>query len=270
MIGERPSATVERFIHSWNSVNTNPSRLVAEIKSLYNETNRYPDNYHFNVKDARLIDPETGRPILEFIAPGLEMEIARKLESWASTADEGIAYWISPKLKGLYPCNKIIIHQIAYDLNGNKVVLNSAILFDGDIKSPEEIRKILFTAPDNNDVLINILSWIEKLSGEKIKKSDTNKNLTIEATDFARQIMTNVDPKTIVKTMLNSGFLGNNPISCPLSFSNHASIRSFIFLPKNAEGGKFVKKCGNCGIDINDFISAGYVCKNCGGVYKGC
>lgn len=35
------------------------------------------------------------------------------------------------------------------------------------------------------------------------------------------------------------------------------------------EMGKFVKKCGNCGKEINKVIRAGYKC-SCGGIYEGC
>ncbi len=37
----------------------------------------------------------------------------------------------------------------------------------------------------------------------------------------------------------------------------------------NAEGGKFVRNCGNCGKRINAVIGSGYRC-SCGGVYEGC
>jgi len=33
---------------------------------------------------------------------------------------------------------------------------------------------------------------------------------------------------------------------------------------------KYVKKCGNCGAIIEGYISSGYICPHCGGMYKGC
>ena len=34
--------------------------------------------------------------------------------------------------------------------------------------------------------------------------------------------------------------------------------------------GRFVRRCGNCGVLIMTVISSGYRCANCGGEYKGC
>ena len=52
-------------------------------------------------------------------------EFAKDLQTWVKENDEGIAYWISPRLTGVYPCNKILIHQIAYYPGGEKVVLKN-------------------------------------------------------------------------------------------------------------------------------------------------
>lgn len=40
---------------------------------------------------------------------------------------------------------------------------------------------------------------------------------------------------------------------------------------KSSSGeSKFVKNCGNCGVEINRNISAGYQCSSCNGIYEGC
>src|SRR5436190_737662 len=122
MTAESPTITVSRFSRNWETKDTNS--LIAEFLSISKETNREPDNYHFLLINGVLIDPNTNKPVLEFIQDGIEKDVARKLQSWADKNDEGMALWISPSMEGLYPCPKIILHQIAYTPKGQKVVLN--------------------------------------------------------------------------------------------------------------------------------------------------
>lgn len=263
---ENVKETTRKFIRTWE--NTDPSRLVAELESLRAETKREPDVYHFVVQGNLLIDPETGRPVLDFIAPGVEYNIAKDLQEWAANNDEGIAWWISPR-NDKYPCEKIIIHTIAYTPEGEKVVLNSAILFDADLENPEELRKTLFTAEDTEENLSNIISWLERVSGKKLNSTSPQTETRKQAEHFARQIKSGVDPNLIIKEMVVSNFLGNNPISCPPS-----GFLGFI-IPRSpvanlSESVKFVKRCGQCGAVINAFITKGYRCHHCGGIYEGC
>jgi hypothetical protein len=210
---ENPQITTSGFIDTWRTQDHN--RLVAELISVNRETERKPDVFHYDMTNGKLTDPETGRPILEFIAPGVEKVIARELEVWADSVDEGVAFWISPKLHGKYPCNKILIHNIAYGPHGGKVVLNSVVLFDGDLKNPEELRKTLFTAEDNEKTFNDILMWLESVSKQKVVNTPVSTHIVQQADYFAEQIRTGIDQRLIIEEMQESGFLGNNPISCP-------------------------------------------------------
>lgn len=274
---ENPDLTTLRFIDNWNL--QNPQRLVAELVSVHKETHRKPDIYHFEVRDGLLIDPETKEPILNFIAPGIEKGIAENLQSWAIKNEEGVAYWISPRLEGVYPCNKIIIHNIAYTQEGEKIVLNSAILFDGNLENPEELRKTLFYAEDTPETFSKILTFIEEVSRQKINKVfDYNEEIVrSQAEYFARQIKMGVTPSIVVEEMQKNGFLGKNSISCRLSlenqtFSSFLDSKSLIsiftstesspsgyFECPNCKGlipsGRGITKCPHCGITKEEYGS---------------
>jgi len=62
--------------------------------------------------------------------------------------------------------------------------------------------------------------------------------------------------------------------SCGTLYSSATSSLYSLFSPLplfSSEGEKkFVKNCGNCGAPINNYISKGYICPHCGGVYEGC
>lgn len=257
MAAESTTITASRFIYDWNTKNTDPSRLVEELFSLANETNRRPDTYVFNAEDG-LIDPATGKSIFEFIQPGLEYRVAENLQKWAMENDEGLAFWISPKLAGVYPCNKIIIHQIAYTLAGEKVVLNSAILFDGDIENPEEVRGVLVEEEDNDENLQNILLWIKQFTDEDVGFREMDDDARELAEYFARKIKEGVEPRVVVEEMKKIGFLGEHAVSCPPSA--RASRK------KAPEGAIIVCcKCPVCHRQVEAYVINGRIyCPDCG------
>ncbi|MDP3994940.1 MAG: hypothetical protein Q8P91_03850 [bacterium] len=266
---ESPIQTTLSFIPSWEAQNL--KRIAVELVSLHQETNRKPDTYYFELNNEKLSDPETARPILSFISPGVEYKIAEDLQSWVSQNDEGLAFWISPALDGKYPCSKAIIHKIAYNLEGKKVLLNSAILFDAFLEHPEELRRNLFTTQDSEENVSAILQWIEKVSKQKPKKADASPKIRQQAEYFAQKIALGIHPHSIVGEMQQAGFLGQNSISCSgggLLFSGYTLGHSNI--NNQSELCKFVRNCGKCRVAINSIISKGYRCPKCGGVYEGC
>ncbi len=265
---EHPRNTVERFSQNWRS--QAPESLLAELISISKETNREPDYYHFNLKDNLLIDPNTERPVLDFVANGVEKNIARKLEKWAATAEEGLAVWISPKLEGSYPCSKIIIHRIAYNQNREKAVLNSAILFDGEIANPEYKRGNLYTLEDNEENLLKLLVFLKRKSNKEINTQASEKTSHNQAIYFRSQLQRGISPNIVIQEMERKGFLGQEPLSCTLSVMAGGFLVNDIKSENSSEGGKFVKNCGNCGVNINAVITKGYKCLSCGGTYEGC
>jgi len=233
---ESTTNTTLRFIDSWR--NQNPNRLTAELLSLTQETNRRPDTYHFEVRNGVLTDQETGKAILDFILPGIEYGVAEKLQSWAKENDSGIAFWVSPRKHGEYPCEKIILHRIAYTLEGKKVILNSAVLFDAKLKNPESLRQKLFTTEDKEETIFKILAWLEKVSGQKTENKN-NPEIINRAVYFAEKIQSGHSPHSIVEEMQKSGFLGQNAISCggiiSQSFSNLVLGKSEISIMSSTE-----------------------------------
>ena len=269
MTAENPTITTERFIGTWTSTQTNNGRLVAELVSVAQETNRRPDIYSFKVQSGLLLDPETGRPVLDFIAPGVEYDIAEELQIWADENNQGLAFWISPKLDGVYPCNKVLIHQLEVAPDGSKSIYNTAILFDGKLEDPKTLRQTLFTRPDYEETIADIFSWIESVSKTSINNSPVQQTTYEQAIIYADQIQSGVDPRMIIENMRVSGFLGEHSISCPndkQSFSEFTGDRANTINLSGAENqydsstfscpgckgkiesGKGITECPHCGL----------------------
>lgn len=267
MLKEAPKKTVNRFSKTWEKKDKNS--LVSEFISIARETNREPDNYHFTVKNGVLTDPNTGKSILNFIAEGVEKDIARSLESWASEKEEGMALWVSPSLEETYPCPKIIIHQIAYNQQGEKVVLNTAILFDGEIVNPDLKRKTLYSFPDSDGNLAKILNWIKRKSDKNVVNKPSE-NVHKKAEYFAQLLQSGVAKQFVIQEMINSGFIGQNAISCPRSSFGAVSFAGLLFgssqvVSIGSEKKGWSYSAGHCRICDKDRSDVGpcKICKEC-------
>lgn len=261
-VGEHPTETVTRFSKNWNGKDF--ESLVAEFVSVAKETNREPDTYHFELRDEKIIDPNTNRPILEFIAEGVEKNVARKLEEWAASNDEGMALWVSPKMEGVYPCPKVIMHKIAYLFDGTKVILNTVILFDAEIDNPNYKRETLYTLPDSDSNVGKILGWIKRKSKQEIKTESTEKTNIHKARYFARQVMMGVSHQSIIDEMHDDGFLGENSISCPgeKGLSNLVGANSELYIFSGEDQyGPLDFKCPSC--DAINTRPVGQLLSNC-------
>ncbi len=270
---ESPEVTVLNWVTSdWVDPSIKKEDLTTRLLSISNETNRTPDSRPYLIQDGVLIDEDTGDPILSHIAPGVEYQIAQELQKRVAETEEGVFIWHSPKLEGVYPCNKTMIYQIVYNEKMQKVLLYSAILYDGEIPKPEEQRGVLISAPDEDETYFAVLTWIESVSHKKPEVlQPTNRS---NAEYFAEKIRAGIAPELVVQEMQTSGFLGENPISCPVGMKTFANLstsgaRLLIYSPASGEK-KYVKNCGNCGASINGYMSAGDHCPKCDGVYEGC
>ena len=240
--------TVKRFSKTWN--NTDSKSLLSEFISISKETNREPDIYHFVVENNALIDPNTRRPVLDFIEEGVEKNVARNLQDWAIKNEEGLALWISPSWDGKYPCPKIIIHRIAYTQSKEKVILNSVILFDADIKNPNYKRKTLYTLPDSEDNIFKILNWVKGISKEETNFETSSKTSFQKAKYFVDQIRMGISHQQIIEDMKKSEFLGKNSISCAggVTFSKLIESNSSIYIFSGEdEYGSLEFSCPSCG-----------------------
>ena len=227
---ESPEKTVLRFSETWNEQIIS-NRLIANFVSLSKETNREADTYHFLVEDGFLVDPETDRPILDFIIPGVEKDVAEKLQQWAVANNEGLAFWISPPLPGVYPCAKTVLHKIAYTTEGKKVILNSAILFDAEFEKPEILRQTLFTQSDTEENIAKLLEWIAEKSDKRVAVAKNEAEVRQKAAYFADMVQRGIPRQYVIEEMKRSGFLGQNSISCPganMTFSNLIDSKSSI------------------------------------------
>jgi len=268
MIAERPVDTVERWIsQDWIVNGVSLEELTTKLHCISNETNRTPDSNHYLFKDGQLIDPYTGDPILRHIAKGVEYEVAQALQDRVATSDEGIFVWNSPKLDNIYPCNKTMIYQIAYNANLEKVLLYSAILYDGTIENSEEHRKTLIAAPDNDNTFFGVLSWIEKVSKQKQKVSAGASRVTAQY--FAERINSGVDPHIVLEEMKQTGFIGQHSISCPgagQSFSNFTSAGAniLVFAGSKDKYGELTFECTKGHVNIRPYGKFLKYCKTCG------
>ncbi len=235
---ESPEKTVLRFSETWDE-QISSKRLIANFISINKETNREADTYHFSVKNGVLVDPETDRAVLDFITPGVEKNVAENLQDWAASNNEGLAFWISPPLPGVYPCAKTILHRIAYSLGGEKIILNSAILFDAEFGKPEVLRQTLFTQEDTEENITKILEWISEKTKENVKHTQNEVEVRQRAVYFADMVQRGIPRERVIEEMKRSGFLGENPISCPggsTSFSNLIDSRSSVTIFSEVAG----------------------------------
>jgi len=260
---EAPERTVLRFSETW-SEQIASNRLVANFISLNKETNREADTYHFLVENDVLVDPETGKPILDFITPGVEKDVAVQLQSWAKSNNEGLAFWISPPLADVYPCAKTILHRIAYNGEGKKVVLNSTILFDAKFEKPEVLRQTLFTQPDTEENIAKILGWIAEKSQKKPTVVKNETEVRQKAVYFARMVQMGVPKEYVIDEMRKTGFLGQNSISCAggvtSTFSNFLDSRSSIAVFSEVDGWHS-GTCRVCGTSTR--VGPCSICKPC-------
>jgi len=242
---EAPELTVARFIQTpaWES-EIDEKSLMAQLVSVSKETNREPDPCHFEIKKGILIDPITQKPILPEIRRDtplheVEYQVAVQLQNWAATNESGIAIWISPH-NDSYPCEKISIHRIAYTFDKKKVIQNSYILFDANLKSPEELRRFIFTEEDTPTAIPEVLTWIEQTSKNTINTSVSNQEETKKmAVYFAQRIRSGIPASIVAEEMKRTGFLGQNAISCPgggSTFSSLLESRSSILIMGSTEG----------------------------------
>lgn len=264
MLKEAPKKTVNRFSQTWG--NKDKNSLVSEFVSIARETNREPDNYHFVLKNGTLLDPNTGKPILNFIAEGIEKDIARSLQDWANEKEEGMALWVSPSQEDFYPCPKIIIHQIAHNENGEKVILNTAILFDGEIVNPDLKRKTLYSFPDSDANLQKILNWIKRKSDKNVV-NNPSENTHEKAQYYAQLLQSGFAKQFVIQEMLRSGFIGQNPISCPRSSFGAVSYTGLLFensqiINFSSEKKGWSYSAGHCRICDKDRNKVG-PCKIC-------
>jgi hypothetical protein len=263
---EEPEKTTLRFSNSW-SEQVSSNRLVPNLISLNKETNRKPDTYHFWVENRILIDPESGKPVLNFVLPGVEKKVAEELQTWAGKNEKGLAFWISPSLEGVYPCAKVILHRISYTFDGKKVIQNSVILFDANFENPELLRQTLFTQADTEENISNILQWISEKSSQQVKlPRDSNEDEVVirkQAIYYSEMFQRGMPREDIIEKMKRTGFLGKNPISCPgasTSFSNLIDSRASISLFNEARGWHH-GKCRIC--HASTWVGPCSICKPC-------
>lgn len=294
MKNERNLRTVENFVPAWK--NTLDQLRINGIISTYKETNRLTDNWPYysdgngifiRIKEEKIyvkdLITKDGYP------EKAEADVFSQLENWISITHEGNAVWVSPSYPGKYPCSKIIFHQIAYESEiMEKVILNSAVLFDasgkdtlelvhelfpqtGEINNLEELRSILILPEGNIDFNL-MLHQISKLD-ENINNASAQipEDILIgKAVFISNLIASNANPRLVAYEMQKTGLLGSFSISCPTSLHSLTSFSELInttagikdqfgslrfFCPKCGRTntrpfGRFISTCWHCGADV--------------------
>lgn len=278
--------------------------LASELQ----EYQKIPDPYYFSIgSSGKLLDPRTKMPIQEFIVARniieeREYQAFLKIQEWAKDNNSGVILWISPPdHKSGYFCSKFTISELI-NKAGEKRLHNTAILNfeDGQaclkiaqkispsssINNPEELRSTLISVELPLGVTwVNFLErhippkgvWeqIKTLTHEK-KKQDARRiaeeavGLITKNKTFAKEIKIKVKLDSPAKEYYEDPCFLSDSYSCPPG--NTILNAGSVFLEYSQifqERGKFIKKCGTCGKEINKIIKPGYKC-SCGGMYKGC
>lgn len=265
-IAESPVITVKRFSNSWGTLNNN--QLKAELESIHKETHRKPDTYHFRVEDKKLIDPNTNRPVEEFVYAGTEGTVFLKLQEWATKNDAGLAIWISPPLENVYPCAKAILSRIAYDITGKKYILNSAITMDltEEIYNSRFKRGNLYEAEDKEENIAKILSWIERKTNQKVKIADDSQKQTEYYVELINQ---GHSAGYVITEMEESGYIGQSSISCPTSLYLSTTTSFFGYSKESGywKPGKCRDEPNGCG-KYKDRVGPCKICDDCENDYN--
>jgi hypothetical protein len=260
-----------QFIDTWRE---NPQRLRPELGSLSNETHRVPDSFHYLSSPEGLRDLETGvlvREIIDKETPlgKTEFKFLEALESWEKENEEGTGLWLSAPYPSQYPCSKAIFFKISYTWEGQKVLTNSAVLFDATstetleiatrrsqekFDDPEVLRESLLVLEDDSAELELLKIFSKYSEPDQVFHENIEKHIGL----FEKMIMENVGSYLIYEEMRRTGFIGNHSISCPggkLTFGEHTLSHSQII--NSSESQTACSKCGG-----TDGVVCG-ICKNC-------
>jgi len=287
--------TVEKFTREgWRS--TPHSRRIEEIVSVYNETNRFTDNFTYFCDEEgfyvwakdKIGDSPTKKHIGDIINkrsyPGaLEAEVLTKLEDWFAKNSEGLALWVSGSLPGKYPCSKIILHRIACTgRDMQKILQNSADLFsatDKDIldllheffpetrkiSSLEAMRSLLIIT-DGNFSSAELLGRIKTIDPNAllINRQVDETQLRQKASHISDLIGLSANPRLIAYEMQRLGLIGRNSISCSGKEKTFSEIVTVGFGIKD-RFGSLLFECPECHL-INTRPFGGLVlsCQHCG------
>lgn len=215
---ESPTETVRKFAQTNGWKTASPDELINDFFSISSETNLTWDQYIYEERDGTLFDPVRKRTVRgTAFGDSVEEGVNNQLEKWFLSNDSGIAVWISPRGNGTrpYPEEKIAIHRISYKPNGQKVLLCSSHQFKTEFRNPEDIRKFIFTEDDSEESVFEIIAWLKKISEKSVELNpdDTEKRRK-QAIFYANQFSNGTPIEYIVYHMEQTGFLGQNPISC--------------------------------------------------------
>lgn len=270
-----------RTVSNYNFSGLSEETIRGNLTTVFKESHRIPDNWKFSIKDKGLFD--VGRNgyvhdiVKEYPHPNLylrklEDSIIEAMDMWAVSDQEGYLVWISPSFINHYPCHKI---EIIYKDPSVRETSNIVILFDGsqkicmdvvkqifpefnEIKNAEDLRNSILIKPDLD------IDQIIEIVGPYIHTDDVNvDNPEKEIERIAKLATSGVNQKIIAYEMDRIGLIGNRSFSCP-------GLSGILGQRSNILEAKYVKNCGICGTVIEAYITKGYTCKSCSGVYEGC
>lgn len=273
-------------------------QTTADLLTIYFETHREVDSYFYQVGKDDLIAPQTGEPIRQFIDTSTpvgkrEGAVYEQLFSWSKKAESGVAVWVSPPTGERSQAMKVILHEVV-GKGREKFILNRVILDDKtshqavDLANrfsahstnsralytdPEKVRAQLFTMQEGMGVVDLLKLFVEDQN--LIEQVQTGEDLLVreklmeEAQRYSDKIHAGVSAATVYQSMASDGFIGEHDMTCPPSegqtFSEYTASNAIVL-----GEAKFVRNCGHCGVAIGARISAGYRCKSCRQVYRGC
>lgn len=268
-------------------------RIRKEAASIYLESLHLPDTYDFLITPFGLTEQSTGLPVKYFMenqtALGkTEYEAFTQIETMAqeNAARNHLgltAIWVSPPHSQRSSDTKVVFTLLC-DSNLGPVARNYCLLLAGNshisldianmvlqkigsLRMPFIDTEILRGTPllFSKDIDLKVL--YEGIL--QIVKSDGLIELVNGNQDQIQQIAEKwadayVQSRFSNKNIPIQHIEAKHSISCPPALS------ASEYIVKNGEVYRFVKRCGKCNVDINTFITKGYRCKNCGGIYEGC
>ena len=224
-----------------------PTQLVENIASDSHETRRFPDPYIFLLRDKKLLTPNgiiiENNIQNDSVLNSAEFKAFLEIQDWADSNDEGTAFWFSPPFFGKYDKGKVVASQILYDLDGQKILFNRAIVLDVDTETIFSIANNI-SEKTGSELITNpeLLRQTPIFSGHNLLKALLDEISTY--TDQSQMVEngTDIDSKTVTYSKLlviekMSGFV----------YSNTSDSQYFYAHQIAEEQGLIGKHIGSCG-----------------------
>jgi hypothetical protein len=256
-------------------------QITENVASEIHETNRSPDPYIFIIDNGKLLPPNREPFEIErdSYLGWLEAIAFESIENWANQNETGMVFWFSPPFPGKYPNAKVVASEILHSSEGEKVLMNRAIVLDIDTKTllqatnrftgklglkkfrnPEDLRaNPIFTSQNEMAALMEEITPYT----EQTKLIGSGRDLVLKTETYSKLTIINSSQQLVysqVHSIAESeGLMGQHKGSCPT-----AGKTAFERFSEGNSNGKWEYHSGVCRVCGNSTdVGPCSICKTC-------